>query len=482
MKVKIVARQESLMNRFQELCPNNKTKIMSVNHIKSFVSVGVLAFSVQTFAQRPDRPNILCILADDLGYGDLSCQGGKDVHTPNIDQIFNGGIRFTNFYANSTVSSPSRAALLTGRYPDLVGVPGVIRTHEDDSWGYLSPDAVLLPEVLKTAGYKSAIIGKWHLGLESPNTPNEKGFDCFKGFLGDMMDDYYTHLRFGNNYMRYNHQIINTKGVHATDLFSDWAVAYLNEQKEQKEPFFLYLAYNAPHTPIQPPKEWEEKVKKRELDISKVRAKLVALIEHLDDGVGRVLAALDKNGMMENTLIIFVSDNGGQSDAGANNGIFRGGKQDMYEGGIRVSGGMFWKNKIKAGSITGNFAMLFDLFPTICEAVGATIPHPIDGISLMSTLTGQDQITDNRTVFWVRREGNMRYGGKDYYAARNGNYKILQNTPWEPVQFFDLAADPEEKNPLNPAGALRDTYRQLFNSQMEHIRRAGAVPWQKSHQ
>jgi len=196
---------------------------MSAKHITSFVSAGLLACSAHTSAQPANQPNILCILVDDLGYGDLSCQGGKDIRTPHIDRIMNEGIRFTDFHANSTVSSPSRAALLTGRYPDLVGVPGVIRTHDDDSWGYLSPDAVLLPALLKTAGYTSAIIGKWHLGLESPNTPNEKGFDFFRGFLGDMMDDYYNYLRFNNNYMRHNNQIVDTKGIHATDLFTDWA-------------------------------------------------------------------------------------------------------------------------------------------------------------------------------------------------------------------------------------------------------------------
>ena len=453
---------------------------MSPNNLTPLVSAGLLAISANTNAQQTERPNILCILVDDLGYGDLSCYGGKDVRTPHIDRIMNQGIRFTDFHANSTVSSPSRAALLTGRYPDLVGVPGVIRTHESDNWGYLSPDAILLPTVLKTTGYTSAIIGKWHLGLESPNTPNEKGFDFFRGFLGDMMDDYYNYLRHGNNYMRHNNQIVESQGTHATELFSDWAIEYLNAQKAKKDPFFLYLAYNAPHTPVQPPQAWEDKVKKREPGISERRAKLVALIEHLDDGIGRVLAALEKNGMMDNTLIIFASDNGGDLAPGANNGIYRSGKGSMYEGGIRVAGGMYWKGKIKAGSVTDNFAMLSDLFPTICEVAGAKIQHPIDGISILPTLLGKEQTTDNRIVYWVRREGNMQFGGLAYYAARMGNYKILQNTPWEPVQFFDLAADPVEQKPLDTTKELQPIYRQLFTSQMEHIRLSGSVPWQKS--
>jgi len=208
------------------------------------------------------RPNILVILADDLGFGDLSYQGATDMKTINIDRIFSEGMHFTNFYANSTVSSPTRASLLTGCYPDLVGVPGVIRTHEDNSWGFLSPDVSLISEKLKKNGYETALIGKWHLGLEAPNLPNLRGFDYFHGFLGDMMDDYYTHLRHGINYMRLNDKVVNPEG-HATDVFTDWALDYLSTRKKDANPFFMYLAYNAPHDPVQPPDEWVQKVKKR---------------------------------------------------------------------------------------------------------------------------------------------------------------------------------------------------------------------------
>jgi len=452
---------------------------MTTKQITSFVSAGLMAFSANVHAQTTSLPNILLILADDLGYGDLSCQGGKDVHTPNIDRIMHQGIRFTNFYANCPVSSPSRAALLTGRYPDLVGVPGVIRPNVEDNWGHLSPDAVLLPTLLKSVGYHSAIIGKWHLGHDAPNLPNDRGFDYFKGFLGGMMD-YYTHLQQDKyNNMRYNRDTIETKGTHATDLFTNWAIEYLNGQKEKKGPFFLYLAYTAPHNPLQPPKAFEDRVKAREPGITDTRAKLVGLIEHMDDGVGRVLATLEKNGMMDNTLIIFVSDNGGWGPGQPNNGIYRGNKEDMYEGGIRVACGMYWKDKIKA-NVTDNFAMHFDLLPTICEIAGVSIPKNVDGISILPTLLGQKQVTDNRTVYWVRREGNMNYGGLAYYATRQGNYKILQNTPWEPIQFFNLATDPVEQKPLDTSKDSPAVYKQLFQSQMEHIRQAGAVPWQKT--
>ena len=284
------------------------------------------------------KPNILVILADDLGYGDLSSYGATDIKSPNIDGLVAAGIRFDCFYANCPVCSPTRASLMTGRYPDLVGVPGVIRTHLADNWGYLLPQAVLLPQMLKRAGYHTALVGKWHLGLASPNTPNERGFDHFHGFLGDMMDDYYNHRRHGFNYLRLNDKEIDPQG-HATDLFTQWAIDYLRDRstksvrvegvppsdrgqdaRDTRQPFFLYLAYNAPHAPIQPPQEWLDRVKQREPGISERRAKLAALVEHLDAGIGKVLAALKETGLSDNTLVIFTSDNGGQLSLGSLNG------------------------------------------------------------------------------------------------------------------------------------------------------------------
>lgn len=443
---------------------------------KYLIPIACGLFTIQAQAQTGENPNIIIILVDDLGYGDLSCQGvAKDIRTPNVDKLLNEGIRFTNFHANCPVSSPSRAALLTGRYPDRVGVPGVIRTHEEDSWGYLSPEAVLLPQVLKQKEYHTAIVGKWHLGLKSPNTPTERGFDYFCGFLGDMMDDYYTHRRFSNNYMRENQATVDPKG-HATDVFSDWAIRYVTGRKQAKKPFLLYLAYNAPHTPVQPPQEWLEKVRKREPSLSEKRAKLVALIEHLDYNIGRVYEALEKNGQLENTLILFASDNGGQADAGANNQPFRGAKEDMYEGGIRVAGGCYWKGKIRP-AVSDNFVMLSDIFPTLCDLTGIPVSKSVDGISVLPLLRGEKQETDNRLVHWVRREGNFRYGGQAYYASRYKEYKLLQNTPWEPLQFFNLGNDPAEQYPL--AEHTSEMYKKLFRGRMEHIRQAGAIPWQK---
>ncbi|PWD98962.1 sulfatase-like hydrolase/transferase [Marinilabilia rubra] len=435
-----------------------------------FSSVSCWGASEETKKQ----PNILLILVDDLGYGDLSINGGTDIKTPHIDKLFGQGMKFTNFYSNSTVCSPTRASLITGCYPDIAGVPGVVRSDETNSWGYLREDLATLPTMLKKAGYRTAIIGKWHLGLESPNTPNERGFDLFHGFLGDMMDDYWTHLRHGKNYMRLNDKVIKPEG-HATDIFSYWAVDYFQEAKDKDNPFFLYLAYNAPHFPIQPPEAWLEKVQQREPELSGLRAKNVAFVEHLDDAIGRVLNGLESNGLLDNTLVIFSSDNGGSLPHGASNGSLRGGKQDMYEGGIKVPTCFVWENQIQRGTQTENMGLTMDIYPTLLDITGVDIENEVDGLSLYPTLIGKPQNTSDRIVYFMRREGVV-YGGLCYYATRQGDFKLLQNTPFEPLQLFNLARDPKEQNPLDPS--LRK-FEQLKYIQSQHIRRAGAILWQK---
>ncbi len=419
-------------------------------------------------------PNIICILVDDLGYGDLACLGATDMRTPHIDGLAAQGLTFTSFYANCTVCSPSRASLLTGKYPDMVGVPGVIRQFTDNSWGNLADDAVTIAEVLKSAGYRTGMVGKWHLGFERPDIPNDRGFDFFKGFLGDMMDDYWTHLRGGVNWMRENREEISPVG-HATDLFTDWSIKFLKEQKEEEQAFFLYLAYNAPHFPIQPPQEWLDRVQEREPDLPEKRAKNVAFIEHLDFNVGRVMQTLEETGLDENTLVLFTSDNGGALRFAQSNGRLRGGKQDMYEGGIRVPALCYWKGNTEPGTSTDQVAMLMDLFPTFCEAAGAELPDGINGTSILGTICGMEQDIDNRFLFWVRREGGV-YGGQAYHAARYLDHKILQNTPFEPIQYFNLGADELEKNPLDPSED--EIYEKLRSQLQDHIRKSGSVPWQ----
>jgi arylsulfatase A-like enzyme len=422
-----------------------------------------------------ERSNIVCILVDDLGYGDLSSYGADDLQSPNIDRLITSGMRFDNFYANCPVCSPTRASLLTGRYPELVGVPGVIRTHPENSWGELTRDAVLLPGVLRRAGYRTAIVGKWHLGLTAPNRPQDRGFDLFHGYLGDMMDDYYKHRRHGINYMRMNDKEIDPPG-HATDLFTEWSCDYLRAQRDSDAPFFLYLAYNAPHTPIQPPEDWLKRIRQREPDITPKRAALVALIEHMDEGIGQVMETLRETGLAKNTLVIFTSDNGGQSNVGANNGPLRDGKQSMYEGGLKVPFGAVWPGHIAAGTRSPATAMTIDLFPTICAAAKVPFDHTIDGRSILPTLLGKQTNDAPRDLFFHRREGGTRYAGLTINAMRRGPWKLLQNSPFAPLELYNLADDPQETNDL--AKTQKGKFNELSAALRVQVQRGGAVPWQ----
>lgn len=450
--------------------------------MKFFSGLFALALLALGFAAAAEKPNFLVIMVDDLGYGDLSCYGAPDLKSPNIDALFDAGMRFDSFYANCPVCSPTRASLLTGLYPDNAGVPGVIRTPLPDrptSWGNLRNDVVSLPSHLKKAGYDTAIVGKWHLGLEKPDRPNDVGFDFFHGFLGDMMDDYYDHLRHGNHYMRRNGEPVHPEG-HATDIFSDWAISYLEERKNKESPFFLYLAYNAPHTPIQPPQDWLEKVKQREHGIDEKRAGLVALIEHLDHGVGRVIDSLKSEGLWEETVVIFTSDNGGQSSVGARNAPWNGGKQEMWEGGIRVGTCVTWPGVIELGTVQReHVSMTMDIYPTLAEIAGVPAGGQMDGRSFLPVLLGETMM-DERPLFWVRLEGNARYGGLPYHAARIGDWKLLRNTPFEPYLMFNLANDPGEQNPV-PKNKAPKKYNELFNALMTHINGAGRYKWQREN-
>jgi len=432
-------------------------------------------------APPPGKPNILFIIADDLGWGDLSGYGASDLRTPHLDSLMKAGIRFTNSYANSPVCSPSRAALLSGRYPERMGVPGVIRDEIHDSWGYLAPGP-LLPNYLQKAGYHTALVGKWHLGLEEPNLPNQRGFKEFYGLLEGMMDDYTAKRRHGQNFLRHNNQPVDPPG-HATDVFTEEAIRYLSGRRSSRQPFFLYLAYTAPHDPLQPPAAFLERVRQRQPGIDPQRAKLVALIEHMDAGIGRVLAALRANGQAENTLIVFTSDNGGWGPGKANNGPYRGVKGQLYEGGIRIPALAAWPGGIRPGQVSDARLQLMDWMPTFLELTGSKPSSPVDAISFLTLLTNkestpsQNGLLDTRPLFFVRREGQDTYKGMAIQAIRLGDWKLLQPNPFSPFELYNLAEDPRETtNLVDQQKGKRD---ELIKLLMEHIRRGGAVPWQK---
>lgn len=438
--------------------------------------LALLTLTASLCAAEAKRPNFVIIYTDDLGYGDVSTYHDSDVATPNIDRLAAEGMTFTQMRANCTVCSPSRAALLTGRYADLVGVPGVIRTKPDNSWGYLKQGVPTLADELKKQGYATACIGKWHLGLESPNTPNQRGFDHFHGFLGDMMDSYITHRREGNNYMRLNDQEIDPKG-HATELFTQFATDYLQSRSQAKdEPFFLYLAYNAPHFPIEPPPEYLDAVKKAQPELDNKRAMNVAFVQHLDDSVAKVLKALDTFGLAENTVVYFGSDNGGSLPHAQNNDPWRDGKQSHYDGGLKVPFFVRWPGHIQPGSSTDYQGLNFDVFPTFVELAGGTPAEDLNAVSLVPLLEGKPMPKQPRDLYFVRREGGPRYGGKAYQAIIRDGWKLMQNDPYSPLELYNLNEDPQEQNNLAKTNPKK--FRELQQAMQKQIQAAGSVPWQ----
>lgn len=439
----------------------------------------LLAASVRDAGEDPApssaRPNFLVILVDDLGWGELGVLGRDDLATPAIDGLYEAGARFERYYTTSCACSPSRASLLTGRYPDRVGVQGGIRTKRKQSWGDLADDAVLLPERLREAGYQTAMVGKWHLGLREPDLPNARGFESFRGFLGDMMDDYYTHERQGRNFMREDTEAVDVEG-HATELFGDWACEFLRERDEER-PFFLYLAYNAPHAPIQPPAEDLAAYRERNPEVAPRRAALCALIEDLDESIGRVLETLESEGLARDTVVLFASDNGGDLRAGGHNGGLRGGKATLYEGGVRVPAALRWPGRVTAGARIERPVASLDVLPTFLELAGADPLPDSDGVSWAPLFDGAAEDAppaDERSLFFVYRAAHLD-GGKAIRAVRRGDWKLVQVHPVRPLELYDLASDPAEAHDLARSEPKR--LAELRTAIEEHARAARDVPW-----
>lgn len=428
-------------------------------------------------AATADTPNVLLIIVDDLGFADLGCLGSEDLKTPHIDDLFKQSLHLEKLYANCPVCSPTRASVLTGCYPDRVGVPGVIRTHAENNWGNFTPLAKTLPQLLSDKGYFTQAIGKWHLGLTVEDHPMQHGFNSFHGFLGDMMDDYFHHRRHGNNYMMLDNKVIDPKG-HATDLFSHWAADWITERNSDHadQPWFLYLAYNAPHTPIQPPKSWLQKVRERQPELPEARAKLVALIEHMDAGIGQVLDAIEHEKMARDTVVIFTSDNGGQIDVGANNGPLRDGKQSMYEGGLRIPGCIKVPGRTKPGSRTDTLCTTADFLPTIADLLDIERDPKLDGVSLLPVIENPEHSWPEREVYFVRREGGKKYAGLTIESIIVGDLKLVHNLPTHVFELYDLKNDPYETKDISKLQPKN--FATLLRRLQYHIQRGGKVPWQ----
>jgi arylsulfatase A-like enzyme len=366
-------------------------------------------------AATADKPNIILIVADDLGYADVGVHGCKDFTTPHIDSIASNGLRFTSGYASSAVCAPSRAGFLTGRYQDRFGFHG--NPGHGASWG-LPIEEKTIAERLKAAGYKTALLGKWHLGEAPEFHPMSRGFDEFFGFLSGMHDYFKTDDAQWGSIMRGRKK--EELREYLTFAIAREGCGFIERQKEY--PFFLYLAFNAPHQPLQAPADYLQKA----VQITDGRRqKYAAMVMALDDAIGRVLATLRENGLEENTLIFFFSDNGGpliQGSApnGSKNDPLRGSKLQLWEGGIRVPFFIQWKGRLPAGRTIHEPVISLDLLPTMAAVAGIdTKPEwKLDGQNLMPLLEGKTNQLGRAGMFW-------KFGDAQY-AVRTGNWKLVK--------------------------------------------------------
>src|SRR5262245_5083989 len=383
----------------------------------------------------PQQPNIVVIVADDLGYGDLSCYGSTDIRTPRLDQLAKQGVRLTDAYANAAVCSPTRAALITGRYPQRSGFDYVVDYGQTD-FG-LPATKTSLPRLLKDAGYRTALFGKWHLGYRKEWGPNAHGFDEFFGFLAADRD-YYSHRAApGVPGLYENTKQIDQKG-YLTDLITERAVAFIG--KNAQEPFFLEVAYNAPHWPFQPPNKPDDiRTKETYKPTTGTRADYVKMVEHMDAGIGKILEALDAHGLARDTLVIFFSDNGGGRLS--DNGPLFHGKYSLWEGGIRVPTIVRWPAVVPAGKISTQPVITTDLTASILAAakVKVSTDRPLDGEDVLPILAEKNPPRE-RTFCWRMILPEEAIGQR---AVRRGKWKYLVDRRME--FLFDLEKDVGER-------------------------------------
>lgn len=406
------------------------------------------------------KPNFIVIMTDDQGYGDLSCMGSKDFVTPHIDGLAASGARFTDWYSGSPVCSPSRACLLTGRYPGNAGVRAILAGHRKASG--LTPKVPTIAAALKGQGYKTSLVGKWHLGLKDECRPNQNGFDDFYGFMAGCVD-YYSHIFYWGmadghtdptHDLWENEKEVRENGHYMTELITEKAVESIRGHAKNQEPFFLYVGYNAPHYPMHAP----EKYMARFAHLPWDRQVMAAMIAAVDDGVGEILDELKRCGEYENTCIFFQSDNGPSRESrnwldgtpdpyyGGQTGGFKGHKYSLFEGGVRVPGIFSWPGVIPAGQVISEPCGAMDVFPTLLRwAGGDPGAYALDGSPLQEVLT-QGAKSPHEDIFW-EMDGQT--------AVRHGKYKLVLNgvlVEGEPVQapvfLSNLEEDPGETKNL----------------------------------
>ena len=458
----------------------------------SYFCVAFLCFAASLNAENEfeldekSKPNIVYILADDLGFGELGCYGQKKIRTPNLDALAASGMRFTQHYSGSPVCASSRCVLMTGKHTGHAYIRG---NTEVGGWGPEFPEGqtpliseeVTIAELLKQQGYATAAIGKWGLGGPgSVGHPNFQGFDLFYGYLCQRVaHNYYpTHLWWnhdvdilGNTYFKAHQRIKKVpqqpagwnryKGkVYATDRMIQWAEKFIDENKTQ--PFFLYYPTVVPHVALQVPEdslsEYESEFEetpylgnKGYTPHPKPRAAYAAMITRMDRNVGRILAKLKEHGLTDNTIVMFSSDNGPTYNGGVEPKFFksagplRGLKGSTFEGGLRVPMIASWPGKIKAGSTTEHVSAFQDVLPTICELANQSVPKDIDGVSFLPTLLGNDEAQkQHEFLYWeLKRQQSVRAGKWKLYRKANKQGEIRQQL------LFDLESDIGEKNDLS---------------------------------
>ncbi|MDQ3623521.1 MAG: sulfatase-like hydrolase/transferase [Verrucomicrobiota bacterium] len=392
----------------------------------------VTASAAETPAAR--KPNIVVIISDDQGYADISFnpQHPEEVSTPHLDSLARESVFFSQAYISGNVCSPTRAGLMTGRYQQRAGV----YTAGEGGKGMALTEK-LFPQFLTPAGYVSGAFGKWHIGLTVAQGPIGRGFDESYGFLGRGGHDYFK-LADAASPMYRGKEIVKDEGYLTTRLTEE-ASAFIT--KHRASPFFVYLAYNAVHAPAQAPKEDIERIKKKFPDLPESRVVLMAMLHHLDLGVGRVVETLKKEGVWENTLLFFLTDNGGSKAMNASNTPLRGAKGGHYEGGIRTPFIVSWPARFKGGRKLAAPVIALDILPTALAAAGVAPPSekPLDGKSLLPLLTGETG-QHHRTLFWS--EG----GATGNWAVRSGDWKIIASKDqWE---LYNLANDAAEATNL----------------------------------
>jgi arylsulfatase A-like enzyme len=416
------------------------------NFRKTLLFLPGLLFYTNTIllAQPKDnRPNIIYIMADDMGYADLSCYGRKEYQTPNLDKLASQGVKFMNAYAAAPVCTPTRVAFMTGRYPARTEI-GLLEPwipEKQDTTIGLAAAQTSLPALVKNAGYETALIGKWHLGVLPQFSPLQNGFDYFYGIKVGAAD-YISHKADGGRYDLYDNDTLVYPTGYMTELISGKAMQFL--KREHTKPFFLSLQFTAPHWPWQGP---EDKalpdtipMNAISMSVSGTPAIYQAMMKNLDDEIGKIMQVLDETGLTKNTIVLFTSDNGGEKFSDM--GIYKGRKMDLWEGGIREPAFIRWPGKIKESSLSNQVVTTMDWTATILSLAG-TRPmqeFPLDGIDIIPIVTGKEKEKE-RELYW------RTFQRKQQKAMRDGKWKYLQDEKGEEY-LFDLAKDPSEKNDL----------------------------------